>query len=85
MQTEESRPETVIAPANAIDIIWKVGLTAGVVFLCIKITNQTERCITLIRETNDFQDAFNNFMDDNFGFQQDDVNDLNNVHLHLPD
>jgi len=51
--------------------------------LYIKITNQTERCITLTRQTDDFRDAFNNFMDDNFGFQPIDADDLNGIHGHI--
>jgi len=33
MQTKESRPAAVIKQGNTIDAIWKVGLTAAVVFL----------------------------------------------------
>ncbi len=83
MQTKESRPETVIKQGNTIDTIWKVGLTAAVVFLLYKNHKAKRKMYYLYKENKRLQDAFNNFMDDNFGFQPIDADDLNGIHVHI--
>jgi large-conductance mechanosensitive channel len=82
-QTKESRPETVIKQGNAIDTIWKVGLTAAVVFLLYKNHKAKRKMYYLYKENKRLQDAFNNFMDDNFEFQPIDADDLNGVHVYI--
>jgi hypothetical protein len=83
MRTEESRPAAVITPGNTPDTIWKVGLTAAVVFLLYKNHKAKRKMYYLYKENKRLQDAFNNFMDDNFGFQPIDADDLNGIHVHI--
>jgi len=81
MQTKESRPETVIKQANTIDTIWKVGLTAAVVFLVYKNHKSNKKMHYLNKVNRRLQTAYDNFVH-MFGFHQEDANNLNNVHVH---
>ncbi len=83
MQTKESRPETVIKQGNTIDAIWKVGLTAGVVFLLYKNHKANRKMHYLNKVNRRLQTTYDNFVH-MFGFHQEDANNLNNVHVHLP-
>ncbi len=82
MQTKESRPETVITPGNMIDAIWKVGLTAAVVFLVYKNHKANKKMHYLNKVNRRLQTAYDNFVH-MFGFHQEDDNTLNNVHVQV--
>jgi hypothetical protein len=70
MQTKESRPETVIKQGNAMDTIWKVGLTAAVVFLVYKNHKAKRKMYYLYKKNQRLQDAYDNFVH-MFGFHQE--------------
>ncbi len=82
IRTEESRPETVITPANTLDTIWKVGLTAAVVFLVYKNHKSNKKMHYLNKVNRRLQTAYDNFVH-TFGFHQEDDNNLNNVHVQV--
>jgi hypothetical protein len=80
MQAEESRPAAVIAPGNTLDAIWKVGLTAAVVFLVYKNHKSNKKMHYLNKVNRRLQTAYDNFVH-MFGFHQEDANNLNNIYV----
>ncbi len=82
MRTEESRPAAIITPGNTLDTIWKVGLTAGVVFLLYKNHKANRKMHYLNKKNRRLQAAYDNYVH-MFGFHQEDDNNLNNAHVQI--
>jgi hypothetical protein len=77
MPKAESKPATVITPGNTLDAIWKVGLTAAVVFLLYKNHKANKKMHYLNKVNRRLQTAYDNYVH-MFGFHQEDNNNLNN-------